>query len=1217
MLSSNGATVDGVTYAKHGDILTLTFTVNVALASDPSVTIAGQGVTAEKGDGNDYTAAYTVVSADVAALDGTLAVYDIGTMTAVGNATNRFDPVADTSAIQIDVTAPTVRTFVTPDANGVIGAQQTHTIIFSEAVTGLADTHFSTSTGVIEISQSGSGTTYTVQFTPDAASFILTLAVNAVSDATGNTGPTADPVEDRQVSGSATAPASTDANLSALTIADNTGATVDLNQDFNAAVQMGYTADVANDVTSVTFMPTVNAAATVTVADETVARDATSDPITLTVGETAIDIVVTAEDISATPKTYTVTVTRASAAPSLALAVDTGSLPDDGITSNGQVEVTLASAVTAWKYTIKGTTTDVADPSVTTFTLDEGEYADGEVQVVQSVSGADSLATSLAAVTVDTTAPVITLTGGDITLPPGDEYAEQGASATDAIAEGEPADLTAEIVPLITFAGDAVETVDINTAGEYIITYDVSDLAGNAAEPKTRSVTVPNADKEGAISAITNAVAGAPQVGQELMAGAVTDPDSPDVDSPVTDIIWQWESVLAGDINYEDIMGATDSTYTPVVADIGKTIRVFADYTDGHGPNKSVTSAATVTRSSDADLPALTITDNDGMAVDLDPIFDADTDIYAASVLNGVTSVTLMPTTNHDRATVTVAGKAVARGGTSIVLRLTPGLSHFIPVKVTAENGTTKDYTVNLVRGASDATLRSLTIADNNNAVVTLDPIFDADTETYAASVLNGVTSVTFMPTTNDDGGTVTVADVAVARGDASEPIDLTAGVGVATNIAIVVTTGDGTATMKTYTVTVTRTANFEPRITGGSATPSVAENTPITIAVATYTATDVDGDDDAITWSLGGADKNLFTLAADDSNRGVLTLNAVPNFEDAHGSIYTITVTATDNGVPNESSTPLDVTVTVTNEDEDGTISVITGVVQAGQELTAGTITDPDSPDPAKPVTDITWQWQNADGTVITGTTNEKTYTPTATEVGKTIQVMVTYTDGQGPDKEITSAATIAVVAAGELATPDLALAMDTDFSQTDLITSNGVVNVVGLANGAMWRYSINSGTDFTPGTDIDPDTSVACFTLPPNRVYAAGTVQVVQTLAGTDSDPAMLGAVTVDKTAPVIDLNGVTAVTLTLGQSETNPPTVTDTFDNNVTVTADIDIAAANLGSHTVTYNAMDAAGNEATPMTRTVVVQSVLAFVVGKEPALTSDNAGDYAMTATPWN
>ncbi|MFD1615916.1 M14 family zinc carboxypeptidase, partial [Gelatiniphilus marinus] len=81
---------------------------------------------------------------------------------------------------------------------------------------------------------------------------------------------------------------------------------------------------------------------------------------------------------------------------------------------------------------------------------------------------------------IDTTAPVITLNGAStINLNVGDVYTEQGATATD----NKDGDITASIIT----AGDAVDT---NVAGAYIITYNVSDAAGNPATEVTRTVNV-------------------------------------------------------------------------------------------------------------------------------------------------------------------------------------------------------------------------------------------------------------------------------------------------------------------------------------------------------------------------------------------------------------------------------------------------------------------------------------------------------------------------------------------------------------------------------------------------------------------------------------------------------------------------------------------------------------------------------------------------------
>ena len=74
---------------------------------------------------------------------------------------------------------------------------------------------------------------------------------------------------------------------------------------------------------------------------------------------------------------------------------------------------------------------------------------------------------------------MITLNGDtQITVEVGTTYTDLGATASD----NYDGDITADIV--------TVNNVDVNTAGQYIITYNVSDAAGNDATEVTRTVNV-------------------------------------------------------------------------------------------------------------------------------------------------------------------------------------------------------------------------------------------------------------------------------------------------------------------------------------------------------------------------------------------------------------------------------------------------------------------------------------------------------------------------------------------------------------------------------------------------------------------------------------------------------------------------------------------------------------------------------------------------------
>ena len=123
-------------------------------------------------------------------------------------------------------------------------------------------------------------------------------------------------------------------------------------------------------------------------------------------------------------------------------------------------------------------------------------------------------------------------------------------------------------------------------------------------------------------------------------------------------------------------------------------------------------------------------------------------------------------------------------------------------------------------------------------------------------------------------------------------------------------TVSDGLLTA-TATVTVTVTpVNDAPSITGGSASVAYAENG--TGPVQTYTASDPDAGD-TLAWSLSGDDASDFNL----SDAGVLTFKTAPDYEspadDDRDNAYQVTVTVSDGRL----SAARNVTVTVTNVNE------------------------------------------------------------------------------------------------------------------------------------------------------------------------------------------------------------------------------------------------------------------------------------------------------------
>ncbi len=142
-----------------------------------------------------------------------------------------------------------------------------------------------------------------------------------------------------------------------------------------------------------------------------------------------------------------------------------------------------------------------------------------------------------------------------------------------------------------------------------------------------------------------------------------------------------------------------------------------------------------------------------------------------------------------------------------------------------------------------------------------------------------------------------------------------------------------------------------------------------------------------SVTWSTSGPDEDRFTI-----RRGVLRFREPPDYEDPQsalaGNVYRLTVEA-DGSVR-------DVTVTVTDVDERGTVRIDRPQPQEGRLLSAD-LSDDDG------VTTERWQWaRSADGsrwTDIEGATSRRR-NPAPADVRMYLRARVTYSDRFGANK-------------------------------------------------------------------------------------------------------------------------------------------------------------------------------------------------------------------------
>ncbi len=715
----------------------------------------------------------------------------------------------------------------------------------------------------------------------------------------------------------------------------------------------------------------------------------TSPPSGQRPGRTFFSVRVTVADVNEPPEFSVETASR-----TIAENTTTGVAIGDPVTATDPDNDTPA-------YTLEGADLD-------SFDIDS---ASGQIQTKSGVAY-DHESKSSYSVTVKAddnnggTATIdVTITVADVEEPP--EFSVETASRTIAenttagVAIGAPVTATdpdTGDTPAYTLGGTDAAFFDIDastgqlrtkaaldheTESSYTVTVTASDGALTATVDVT--VTVTNIDEAGTVTLSTDR----PPARAEITA-ALTDPDE-----GVSGAVWQWERSSDGNTGWAGI-GTSSSSYTPVDGDVGYHLRATASYTDGHGPGKTAQAESTQAVQAGANRP---------------PEFDSATATREVpenteAGENIGAPVTATDPDTGDTPAYTLEGADLDSfdiDSASSQIQTKPGVtydhesksSYSVTVNADDNNGGTAtiDVTITVTDvnepPAFPSPFDRRNVPENTGPgqpigapVTATDP--EGDAPTYS---LTG------------DGFDSFSVDQSSGQLKTKVPLDYETAPSIGYTVEVSVSDGENAGEDVIIIVRVTD-VNEPPEFSVETASRTIAENTTAGVAIgAPVTATDPDtGDTPAYT--LGGTDAAFFDI---DASTGQLRTKAALDHETE--SSYTVTVTASDGAL----TATVDVTVTVTNIDEAGTVTLSTDQPPARAEITAA-LTDPD-----EGVSGAVWQWErSSDGnTGWAGIgTSSSSYTPVDGDVGYHLRATASYTDGHGPGKTAQAESTQAVQA-------------------------------------------------------------------------------------------------------------------------------------------------------------------------------------------------------------
>ena len=582
----------------------------------------------------------------------------------------------------------------------------------------------------------------------------------------------------------ASATPSSNSSLSALSLSSGT-----LSPSFSASKTV-YSVSVANSTSSITVTPTEGQSAqTITVNGTTVNSGSASSSIALSVGQSIISVVVTAED--KTQKIYTVVVNRASAAQSSdaslsALSLSSGTLSPSfasnkivysASVTNGTSSITVTPTEGHSEQTITVNGTAVSSGSASSsISLSVGQNIISVVVTAEdNTQKTYTVVVNRASATQSNNADLsaISLSIGTLSPSFGANKTVYSASVSNSTSSITVTPTEGQSGQSITVNGTAVASDSASSSlalsvGQNIISVVVT-AENNTQKTYTVVVTRAGADQSSntnlsALSLSNGTLSPVFSASKTVYSASVANSTSNLTVTPT-------EEQSAQTITVNGTSVTSGSASSSIALSTGQNI-ILVVVTAEDGTQKTYTvvvNRANAAKSGNANLSALSLSSGT-----LSPSFDADHTVYMVDVLNSTSTIKVTPTEGQSAQTIKVNGTSVNSGEASGAVALQVG-NNPISVLVIAENGRQKSYLLFVHRASatpsSNASLGGLSLSSG-----TLFPSFSTNKTVYSASVTNSTASITITPTEGQSDQTITINGATVSSGSASSSIALSVG---------------------------------------------------------------------------------------------------------------------------------------------------------------------------------------------------------------------------------------------------------------------------------------------------------------------------------------------------------------------------------------------------------------------------------------------------------